>query len=63
LTDPRAPLHEVPLDYEEHHRRQDHRQERAADGNSTISMEDLAVALLDEAEQPRHHRTRFTAAY
>ena len=33
------------------------------EGNSTISMEDLAVALLDEAEQPKHHRTRFTAAY
>jgi len=24
-------------------------------GNSTISMEDLAAALLDEAEQPKHH--------
>jgi len=34
-----------------------------AEGNSTISMEDLAVALLDEAERPKHHRTRFTAAY
>ncbi len=34
-----------------------------AEGNSTISMEDLAVVLLDEAEQPKHHRTRFTAAY
>ncbi len=34
-----------------------------AEGNSTISMADLAVALLDEAEQPKHHRTRFTAAY
>ncbi|MEV7027599.1 NADH-flavin reductase, partial [Kitasatospora sp. NPDC093558] len=34
-----------------------------ADGNSTISMEDLAVALLDEAETPAHRRTRFTAAY
>lgn len=33
------------------------------EGNSTISMEDLAVALLDEAEWPQHHRTRFTAAY
>ncbi len=33
------------------------------EGNSTISMEDLAVVLLDEAEQPKHHRTRFTAAY
>ncbi|WP_371650280.1 MULTISPECIES: NAD(P)-dependent oxidoreductase [unclassified Streptomyces] len=32
-------------------------------GESAISMEDLAVALLDEAEQPRHHRTRFTVAY
>lgn len=34
-----------------------------ADGNSAISMEDLAVVLLDEAERPRHHRTRFTAGY
>ncbi|HEJ4583271.1 TPA: NAD(P)-dependent oxidoreductase, partial [Pseudomonas aeruginosa] len=25
--------------------------------------EDLAVAMLDEAEQPRHHRQRFTVAY
>ena len=30
------------------------------EGNSTISMEDLAVALLDEVERPRHHRIRFT---
>jgi len=28
-----------------------------------ISMEDLAVALLDEAESPKHHRERFTVAY
>ncbi|TQS28089.1 NAD(P)-dependent oxidoreductase [Microbispora sp. KK1-11] len=34
-----------------------------ADGESRISMEDLAVALLDEAERPRHHRARFTVAY
>ncbi len=34
-----------------------------AEGNSKISMEDLAVALLEEAERPKHHRTRFTAAY
>ncbi|KUJ70300.1 NADH-flavin reductase [Streptomyces albus subsp. albus] len=34
-----------------------------AEGNSAISMEDLAVALLDEAEHPRHHRTRFTVGY
>ncbi len=34
-----------------------------ADGSSAISMEDLAVVLLDEAERPQHHRTRFTAAY
>ena len=33
------------------------------DGNSQISMEDFAVVLIDEAEQPKHHRTRFTAAY
>ncbi|WP_416873803.1 NAD(P)-dependent oxidoreductase [Kitasatospora sp. SC0581] len=34
-----------------------------ADGTSAISMEDLAVALLDETERPAHHRSRFTAAY
>ncbi|MBD0691589.1 NAD(P)-dependent oxidoreductase [Streptomyces sp. CBMA123] len=34
-----------------------------AEGNSAISMEDLAVVLLDEAEQPVHRRARFTAAY
>jgi len=32
-------------------------------GNSKISMEDFAVVLIDEAEQPKHRRTRFTAAY
>ncbi|MFG2907878.1 NAD(P)-dependent oxidoreductase [Kitasatospora sp. NPDC048286] len=34
-----------------------------AAGDSAISMEDLAVALLDEAERPAHRRARFTAAY
>jgi putative NADH-flavin reductase len=34
-----------------------------ADGQSKISMEDLSVALLDEAERPRHHKARFTVAY
>ncbi|MFE6054386.1 NAD(P)-dependent oxidoreductase [Kitasatospora sp. NPDC056446] len=34
-----------------------------ADGNSAISMEDLAIALLDEVERPAHRRARFTAAY
>lgn len=33
------------------------------EGNSGISMEDMAVALLDEAERPKHHRTRFTVGY
>ena len=31
-------------------------------GNSGISMEDFAVALLDEAETPRHTGERFTVA-
>jgi len=39
------------------------REPARSEGNSTISMEDLAVALLDEAERPKHHRIRFTAAY
>ena len=34
-----------------------------AQHRSAISSEDLAVALLDEAERPRHRRTRFTVAY
>ncbi|MEU9041733.1 MULTISPECIES: NAD(P)H-binding protein [unclassified Kitasatospora] len=34
-----------------------------ADGNSAISMEDLAIALLDEVERPAHRRARFTAGY
>jgi putative NADH-flavin reductase len=32
-------------------------------GQSRISAEDYAVALLDEVEQPRHIRQRFTVAY
>ena len=34
-----------------------------ADGRSAISSEDLAVALLDEAERPQHRRGRFTVGY
>lgn len=34
-----------------------------AEGASAVSMEDLAVALLDEAERPAHRRARFTVAY
>ena len=34
-----------------------------ADGESGISMEDYAVALLDEAEEPRHVVRRFTVGY
>ncbi|WP_433428935.1 NAD(P)-dependent oxidoreductase [Nonomuraea sp. CA-141351] len=34
-----------------------------AQGRSVISMEDFAVALLDEAERPRHRRVRFTVGY
>ena len=32
-------------------------------GGSAISLEDFAIALLDEAEQPKHRRMRFTVAY
>ncbi len=32
-------------------------------GESKISQEDLAVALIDEAETPKHVRTRFTVGY
>lgn len=34
-----------------------------AEGNSHISMEDYAVAVLDELEQPKHERRRFAVAY
>lgn len=34
---------------------------RAADGTSTISADDLALAIVDEIETPAHHRGRFTA--
>ena len=31
--------------------------------NSRISFEDFAVALVDELENPRHERQRFTVGY
>jgi len=34
-----------------------------SDGESHISLEDYAVAMLDEAERPQHHRKRFSVAY
>ena len=34
-----------------------------AEGNSRISLEDFAVAMIDELEQPAHSRARFTVAY
>jgi uncharacterized protein len=34
-----------------------------ADGNSTISIEDYAIAMIDELETPRHSRRRFTVGY
>ena len=36
---------------------------RDADGRSRISIEDFAVALLDELENPKFIRRRFTVAY
>jgi putative NADH-flavin reductase len=33
-----------------------------ANGESRICVADFAVALIDELERPRHHRTRFTVA-
>ena len=35
----------------------------ADDGKSSISYEDLAVAIIDELETPKHHRERFTVGY
>ena len=34
-----------------------------AQGNSRISIEDLALALVDELESPKHSRQRFTVGY
>jgi putative NADH-flavin reductase len=34
-----------------------------AEGVSTISADDLALAIVDEIEKSAHHRRRFTAAY
>ncbi len=34
-----------------------------AQGASRISAADLAVAVVDEVEQPRHPRRRFTVGY
>jgi putative NADH-flavin reductase len=34
-----------------------------ANGRSWISMEDFAIALVDELEHPAHHRQRFTVGY
>jgi uncharacterized protein len=36
---------------------------RDASGRSWISYEDYAVALVDEIEQPRHSKRRFTVGY
>lgn len=36
---------------------------RDADGVSTISAADLALAIVDEIESPAHHRARFTAIH
>jgi uncharacterized protein len=35
----------------------------AADGTSSISNEDYALALIDEVIIPKHHRERFTVGY
>lgn len=32
-------------------------------GRSWVSMEDFAIALVDELEHPRHRRERFTVGY
>ena len=35
----------------------------ATNGKSWISMEDYAIALIDELEHPQHRRQRFTVGY
>jgi len=34
-----------------------------AEGNSKISVEDYAKAMIDELENPKHHQERFTIGY
>lgn len=34
-----------------------------AEGNSSISVQDYAKAMVDEAENPAHHKERFTIGY
>jgi hypothetical protein len=34
-----------------------------ASGDSRISMEDYAIALADELEEPKHERSRFSIGY
>ena len=34
-----------------------------ANGDSDISVEDFAVAIVDELEQEKHHKERFTIGY
>ncbi len=34
-----------------------------ANGESRISLEDYAVAMIDEREMPAHSRRRFTVGY
>jgi putative NADH-flavin reductase len=34
-----------------------------SEGKSNISVEDYAVAMINEVEQPAHHRERFTIGY
>ena len=34
-----------------------------ADGESRISSQDYAVAMIDELESPKHSRRRFTVGY
>ena len=32
-------------------------------GQSRISVQDYAVAMIDELEHPKHHHERFTVGY
>jgi len=34
-----------------------------ANNKSILSVQDVAVVIADEVESPKHHKTRFTAAY
>ena len=60
------PLPRRQHDTRQTHHKVSHRKRRPvvdANGDSNISVEDFAVAMVDELEQEKHHKERFTIGY